>query len=349
MRSHFSFNDIESYVAGHARLFISLVISVLVLVTIAALTAFFIVVRGEEQTMVPFVQGKPLTEALLELQVKELYPRIQLRYSQSSVDRGNVLEQDPQGGTIVKAGRRIKLVVSQGIVIDRVGDYIGRSIDEVRIDLQALAASVGSGGIPLSLKEPFMYSHSAEAPGTILEQNPLPGTDISGPTVVQLVVSRGPEYNVVTIPDLVGLSINNALTRMQQSGVIFKFSVRELKAGEKPETIVAQTPPAKAVTPASSFLSLTATVPSVLGEGEVFGLFKYTVPENPYPLPLRLEALLPGGDRQRIVTIEHPGGEFSVPYRLPYGSTLILSLVNRELFREDARPYLQNDKSFEKL
>jgi hypothetical protein len=34
--------------------------------------------------------------------------------------------------------------------------------------------------------------------------------------------------------------------------------------------------------------------------------------------------------------VDHPGGEFNVPYRLPEGSVLILSVLNRELVREEA-------------
>lgn len=47
------------------------------------------------------------------MQVKELYPKIQLRYSDVPGDKGMILEQNPVAGTIVKASRRIDLVVSR--------------------------------------------------------------------------------------------------------------------------------------------------------------------------------------------------------------------------------------------
>jgi hypothetical protein len=49
---------------------------------------------------------------------------------------------------------------------------------------------------------------------------------------------------------------------------------------------------------------------------------------------VRLEALLPSGERLRLISVEYPGGEFTVPYRLPAGSTLVLSMLNREIHRE---------------
>ncbi|QQO08936.1 PASTA domain-containing protein [Breznakiella homolactica] len=345
-RFDFDFDAIESYVASHARLFVSLVIGIIVLVGLVALTVFFVAVRGAEQTMVPDIRGKDLTEALLELQVKELYPRIQLRYSQTSQDKGTILEQEPAGGTIVKAGRRIRLVVSQGVIMDRVEDYVGRDLDEVRMDLQALFASAVQP--LLSLKEPFMYEFSSEPPGTILQQNPLPGADISGPTALEFVVSRGPENTMIKIPDLVGLPVADALEQLRQNGVAFTFTIRNIRPGESPETIVYQNPTGQSVVESNVRLALVASTPLTLETGEVFDLFSYTLPENPYPLAVRLEAVLPSGERRRIASVDHPGGEFSVPYRLPVGSVLILSMVNREMHREtvqypasDTMPYEQ--------
>ncbi|MDR1239361.1 MAG: PASTA domain-containing protein [Treponema sp.] len=330
---------IESYVANHLRLFITMAIGLLAFVGVIAVAIFFIAVRGAEQTMVPNLQGRELTEALLELQEKELYPRIQLRYSQSSLDRGLVLEQDPRGGTIVKAGRRVRLVVSQGAVVSSVGNYIGRNVDEVRMDIQALFTSGGNPGLPLlSLKEPFMYEYSPEAPGTILQQRPAAGTSISGPMDLEFVVSRGTENTMLTVPLLTGLPISAALEQIGRSGVDFVFSVRPLQAGEKAETVVYQEPPANTPIPAGATVAVSVSPPDNLKSGEVFYLFRHTLPRNPYPLSVRLDAILDSGERRRLITVEYMGGEFTVPCRLPAGTVLVLSMLNREVYRETVTP-----------
>jgi beta-lactam-binding protein with PASTA domain len=338
---HIDLGAIEGYVGNRLRFFISLAIGLIVFVGIIALTVFFVAIRGAEQTMVPDVRNLELTEALLELQVKELYPRIQLRHSQSAFDRGRILEQSPEPGTIVKAGRRIRLVVSQGVVISNVENYVGRNIDEVRVDIQTLFASgVGYAGTIagpplLSLKEPFMYQYSPEAPGAILQQNPEPGSPISGPTVLELVISRGLEKDLITIPELSGLPIDAALALLGELGAPFAFSQRPPRSGERPETVLSQSPAAGTIAAANTELSLVVSEPVKLAEGEVFALFSYILPPNPYPLPVSLEAILPDGQRRLLITVNHPGGKFIVPYRLPVGSTLILSMLNRELYREE--------------
>jgi len=329
----FDLSSIEEYVANHLRLFILSVAGLLLLVGIIAVSVFFLAVNGEEETMIPNVVGKELTEALMELQVKELYPRLQLRYTQTSRDKGLILEQEPRPGTIVKAGRRVRLVVSQGVIVNRVENFIGRNIDEVRMDLQTIYAA--SGGLSMFLiSEPLMYQFSQENPGTILAQKPEPETDISGPTTLEFVVSRGRENTTVTVPQLSGLDISKALELISTSGINFMFTSRERSGTEKGETVVSQRPAAETTASLNTVVQLTVTTPERMGEGEIFGIFRYSVPQNPYPLAMRLDAVLPAGERIRLFTTNYIGGEFTVPYKLPVGTILILSMLNRELYRE---------------
>ena len=326
---------VEGYVATHLRLFLSMAVGLLAFVGIVAGVVFFVNVRGAEQTMVPNVQGQELTSALLELQVKELYPRINLRFTQSSADKGLVLEQNPPPGTIVKAGRRIQLVVSQGVMINTVESFLGRNVDEVRMDLQAMVSAQGTP-VPqlITLKEPMMYEYSSEPAGTILQQRPEPGTEISGPTMLELVVSRGAENTIVRLPNLLGLGMDDALEQIGRTGIDFEFSLRTQRAGEKPETVVLQNPPGDTIAAFDTRVLITVAAPDTVNENEVFGLFAYEMAKNPYPLLVRLESIQPGGDRQRLLSVQYPGGRLTVPYRQPVGSVLVLSMLNREIYRE---------------
>ena len=327
---------IESYVANHLRLFLSMAAGLLVFVGIVAATVFFINVRGTERTMVPDVIGQDLTAALLELQVKELYPRINLRYSQSSADKGLILEQNPQPGTIVKAGRRIQLVVSQGVMVNTIENYVGRNLDEVRMDLQTLTASQGTGtDLPrITIKEPLMFIFSIEPAGTVLQQRPEPGTAYSGTTALELIVSRGSENTMTNVPALIGLSLEDALEQIGRAGIDFEFSLRQGQTGETPGTVVSQNPPADTIVASSTRVALVYAAPEKLPENQVLGLFTYDMAKNPYPLLITLDSVLPGGTRQRLLSVQYPGGRLTVPYIQPAGSVLVLSMLNREIHRE---------------
>jgi beta-lactam-binding protein with PASTA domain len=323
---------LEGKKPNYLGFFFFMAVCLMVFVGIIALSVFFHVIQGAEQTLVPDVRGKDLTAALLDLQEKELYPRIQLRYSQSVHDKGLILEQDPPVGTIVKAGRRIKLVVSQGVIINQVENYIGRTINEVRMDIQTLFASANQP--LLSLKEPFMYEYSTAPTGTILQQYPEPGTGIAGPTVLEFVISRGQENATIQVPTLTGLSVSAALEAISRSGINFTFTLRPVQGHEEPETVVLQDPPGRSIVSPHIRVSLTVAAPVSLEGGEAFALFTYTIPRNPYPLSVQLEAILPSGERRVLITVAYLGGEFTVPYRLPVGSVLILSMLNREIYRQ---------------
>jgi beta-lactam-binding protein with PASTA domain len=317
---------------NNSRIFSFLALGLVVFVGVVAVGVFFIAVQGAEEIMVPDVRGKELTDALLELQVKELYPRIQLRYSQSAEDKGMILEQDPLAGSIVKAGRRIKLVVSEGVLLNTLEDYVGRDVEEVRLELQALFAADFQP--LLTLKEPFLYEYSSEPPGTILQQAPPAGTGISEPVALELVVSRGKEEILITVPSLVGLSIADALKKISGAGINFTFALRPAGETDRPGTVAAQDPAAQALVTVNTPV-LIQVAPPEPAEGMVFGLFRYTLEQNPYPLAVRLEAIFPSGETTTLITANYPGGEFTIPYELPPGSALVLFMLDREIYREE--------------
>jgi beta-lactam-binding protein with PASTA domain len=318
---------IESMDRDHYRLIAYGLGAVIVLMIIAGITAFFLALRGAEQTMVPNVQGMELSQALVKLQEKELYPRLSLRFTDNPAERGTIVEQDPAPGAIVKAGRRINITVSRGTVADRVGDYIGQDLNEVKLRLQTLFA----GARPLlSIKEPPIYVFNKAPAGTILEQKPQPETELSGPTLLELVVSRGPEKAQIRVPSFTGLSMEEALLLIEQENLVVSFSLRKATGGEKEGTVASQTPAAGSMTPAGSRISLVLTEPA-RASGMVAGLYSRDLPQYAYPLKVTLEALSPSGDRKPILTVDHPGGTFTAPYLLPAGSFLVLSVQDKEV------------------
>ena len=200
------------------------------------------------------------------------------------------------------------------------------------MELQTYA--VASDSPLLSIKEPLMYDFSTAAPGVILQQKPEPGTDIFGPMSLEFVVSRGPENVLITVPQFIGLTLQAALDLIGRTGAVFEFYLQELQDGEQGEMVVNQNPPSGTSVTANTQVNLLVTAPAELAEDEVFALFTYAMPRNPYPLPVLLEALLPSGEQTRLISVDYPGGNFTVPYRLPRGSVLVLSLMNREIHRE---------------
>jgi beta-lactam-binding protein with PASTA domain len=318
---------IESMDRDHYRLIAYGLGAIILLMIITALTAFFLALRGAEQIMVPDVRGTELSQALIKLQERELYPRLEVRFTDNPTERGMIIEQDPAPGAIVKAGRRIRITVSRGTVTERVGNYVGQDLNEVKLRLQTLFA----GSRPLlSIKDPPIYVFNKAPAGTILEQKPQPETELSGPTLLELVVSRGPEKAQVRVPSFTGLSLEDCLLLIERENLVVSFSLRKATGGEKEGTVASQTPAAGSMIPSGSRIALTMTEPE-RASGMVAGLYSRELPQYAYPVKLTLEVLGPNGDRKPILTVDHPGGSFTAPYIVPAGSFLVLSVQGKEV------------------
>lgn len=316
----------------HYRIAIISLVSLIILMGLSGLIAFSLTLHGTEQTLVPNVVDMELSAALIRLQEKELYPRVSLRFSSNPETRGKILEQDPSAGTIVKAGRRISLVISRGAAQDKVGDYVGQTLDEVKIHLQTV---FGSTRQLITVHEPPMYVYDKSPAGTILQQSPAPNVDLAGPTQLDFVVSRGPEQAKVKVPDLVGLPLQDAALQIEKSGIAFQFSVRTPEGRERPGTIVAQLPaPGTLEDPLAPVSIVYAMAPKT--DGVVSGLFTQALPEYPYPLKTVLYAEPPSGARIPLITVDHPGRQFTMPYSVPEGSVLVLQVLNKVVARVEA-------------
>jgi eukaryotic-like serine/threonine-protein kinase len=317
----------ESFDKDHYRVIAYGLGAVIVLMVVSAFSAFFLTLRGPEETMVPDVKSMDLAQALVKLQDKELYPRISLRFTDNPLDRGKIVDQSPSPGAIVKAGGRIQVTVSRGSVSDKVENFVGLNIDETKIHLQTLYA----GARPLlSVKDPPAYVFDKAPAGTILEQKPVPDTEIAGPTLLELVVSSGPAKPKVLVPDLAGLAIKDALLQVQKTDLPVDFSMRPASRSEKPGTVVAQTPAAGSMIAANARVSVTLAAPAA-DAAMVSGIYSRELPEYPYPLKVSLVALSPSGESLPLFTVNHPGGSFTAPYVLPKLYTLALFVLDHEV------------------
>ena len=334
------FRRVASGVAGgfreNSKAILLTALVVVVVMGLAFVAAFFWMLQEAEKVMVPNVEGKDLPSALIEMQAKELYPKIQLRYTSRPNERGLILDQDPKAGAIVKAGRRVLLTVSRGLVVDKVDNFVGRNIDEARADLQALFTSEGAP--LLSIKEPVLYRASEEPAGTIIEQDPAPETPISEAVQVSFVVSRGPGNDAVTIPSIEGRTIAEIVSIMGSADLVFSFSAREAQGGETAGTIVSQEPAAGESVSKYSVVEAVLAVPATPPSGYVYGIFRKELPEYPYPFQIRIDVITPEGERREYLSLTHPGGLLSVPYLLAEGSVLSLNVLNKEEGRYEVKP-----------
>lgn len=306
-------------------------VSAFLIMFLVAILVFFKNVEGPEKVLVPNVVGKQLEDALLEMQAKELYPKINLRYSDVPGDEGAILEQSPKAGAIVKGYSRVSLVVSRGVVVDKVDDYVGMNINELQLKLQTLFAGQTK---PLIVLGNPKYKPDLTDAGTILEQDPPAGTSISEPVTVELVVSRGPNYENTRPPKVVGQSVNDLLQTITRSKVVFDIKSHIALDNEKIGTVVSQQTFDSEFVPNYSRVEIEMAMPDKPVNDNVYGIFEAKLADYPYPVPMKLEAVPEEGNSYTILSFSHPGGNVTIPYAVPKGTELVLYVVEKVASRQ---------------
>ena len=300
-------------------------IIMLIVVVLVSVVVFFAYLKTEDQVLVPSVEGSTLEDALVELQAKELYPRLQLRFSDDPSERGRVLSQSPTAGTVAKAGRRITLVVSRGTVIEQVDNYVGKNVKDVK-NLFASIFTSNSKKL-LIIKEPYMY-RSDEAPeGTILEQNPPAGTEISSTMEIEFVVSKGNQVEEVQIPNFIDMDLRHLYQALSSIPLTFSFVSGASTDVSFPCIAQQSIPQGEKVSPYSK-IQLTLAFPEKQEGHLVFGVYYADLPRYPYPVPISCDVVNPDGTKNTIVEFPHYGGAFQFPYYLEHGSIVTITALN---------------------
>lgn len=310
----------------NAKVILTTSFIMLVIVVAVAIIFFFYALQPADQVMVPNVVGKELNTALLELQARELNARLQLRYSNNADDEGTVLDQRPGPGSIVKTGRKVEIIVSNGTVAFEVEDYVGKNIQEVKQNLQVVSTSASR--YPIILNEPFNYKFDEAPSGTILSQDPPAGTEIKARTVFSFVVSKGPENEMAPMPALTGANLNKLYEIMANTKLRFNFSMDKVESAGAP-TVVNQAQEEGSSLNVYSYVDVKLEAPE---DGKrIYGVYSIDLPNYPYPLDLAVDVINLNGERTQLLSCKHPGGNFTFPYGLSKGSILVLTVLGKEV------------------
>ena len=136
--------------------------------------------KGEQKISVPDVRGTDENTAKSTLSGAGLNVTVTTDYS-DSVAQGNVISQDPSGGTKVDAGANVNVVVSLGSRPVSVPSVVGVSESNARQLIASAGLSVGS----------VTYREDSAPAGQVISCDPGVGASVSRGASVNLVVSQG--------------------------------------------------------------------------------------------------------------------------------------------------------------
>ena len=223
-------DDVIEYRRGRASWLAFAVMLLLAAAVFTALnlTRYFTV----DEVRLPDLVGMPQEQAALLVRREGLEPVSFVEYV-ADASPGAVTSQAPAAGAIVKQGRTVHLGVNTASAEARVPDMLGMREEDARARAQELNLPLGT----------VVYRPGDQPVGTVVEQTPVGGNRLGVDERLELVVSRGRERVTVTLPDLVGVNVDDAVRALNDLGFTRVESLAASVSFSAPGSVVAMRPP----------------------------------------------------------------------------------------------------------
>ncbi|MFN2449400.1 MAG: PASTA domain-containing protein [Candidatus Baltobacteraceae bacterium] len=155
---------------------------------------------GPNTVTVPSFVGLPQTDAVNEIARMKLRSTIAGHAPSPVYPKGVVMNQQPQAGLHVRAGRQISLVVSDGVQTMIMPDVRYQSLRDAKLDLAHSRLDLAK----------ITYIKSEDIPPDhIISQKPEPSLSVTEGSPVSVLVSKGGATSV-KVPAFTGLNIDEA-------------------------------------------------------------------------------------------------------------------------------------------
>ena len=116
---------------------------------------------------------------------------------------------------------------------------------------------------------------------------------------------------------------------MAKNKLIFKIKA-SADASAKTPFIREQSAAADTSVEAYSAVGITLIFPENSAD-IIYGVYSPKLPKYPYPVKTSLDAVYPDGKREELVNFKHTGGNCDIPYAVPRGTVLLLTVLNKQV------------------
>ncbi len=200
---------------------------------ISAYLTLTLIIKSEDTVIVPDLEGKDVVYALEILTELELNTKVKGSEYTGDIPKNHVVFQEPQPGSEIKKGRDVRIILSKGPKTFAMPYLMGLSIQQADIILEENDLCRGE------LARTYHLQMEKEH---VMDQVPASGIIVSRGACVDLLVSLGRRPAAFKMPDLAGLTLEDALQSIERLNLV----IGELKSAyqnDKPRnTIVEQEP-----------------------------------------------------------------------------------------------------------
>ncbi len=207
-----------------------IVSSLVLLALLGVLIAFLPSLLGLKKIEVPDVSNLEEVEAIAILEEEGFEIDERIEESSDEIDIGKVIKTSPEAGKQRPSGTEITLYVSSGKELISIENYIGE-------DFKQTASILANDYQSIEAEEVY----SDKPAGTIIEQDPTPGTEIV-PSETDLVFTVSQGIERVTVKNLVGYSESELQDYEKESGLAVTIERSEHSNSVSEGQVISQKP-----------------------------------------------------------------------------------------------------------
>mgnify|MGYP004504141813 FL=1 len=188
-------------------------VAIIVLLWRAIFSDLFDGEQKPTEYVVPYLVGMTIDEANENENVKGIFVIEQIgQRASSKYAEGQIIEQSPEKGKIVKGNRTISVFVSSGAKTEKMPNLINREYRDAALQLTNL-------DLDLIVSDP-VEEYSSITKGYVIRTIPEYGETLNIGDTVTLVVSKGEEPKPVTVISFIGIDIEIVRQQATQSGLV---------------------------------------------------------------------------------------------------------------------------------
>ena len=163
---------------------------------------------SSKEVTVPNLVGMNVDEAKTKLESLNLV-LVEAGTEESDEPEGTILKSNIEAGTKVKENTEVRVIISGGATKIKMPDLVEDDLDTATTILKSYGLKISSS----------TEDYSDDIPkGKIIRQTPEKDTDVDEDTEITVVISKGPKIRKNTVPSVVGMSEEDAKSKIINSG-----------------------------------------------------------------------------------------------------------------------------------
>lgn len=262
-------------------------------------------VHSRKPQTVPDLKGRSLSAALDQLASLNLGLRKDGTEFDASVPIASVLRQDPPAGTVVREGKIIKVVVSQGGETVLTPAIVGLPLRNAEMMLRQQQLTLGEVAESYSLKQ---------EKGIVLAQEPKSETSVERGAMITVSVSAGPPpAGVVLMPDFQRKDVEEAMAWANSNSV--KVTQTKDPSSPFPAGVILKQDPAPdtVIKPESKVALVVSARAGKAGEAAAGKIFHYELAQTGTETLVRIVVIDKYGERELFNGLRKPGSKIDLP------------------------------------